>query len=69
MELPYFRLKEAFNEVKDSFSYGSGSEKLSSTAKLLGKFVANTGMLAVEIGAEAIKKAPEHLGKIGRAHV
>ena len=63
MKLPYFKIKEAFEEAKDSFSYGSGTDKLSSAAKLFGKSVANIGMLAVEIGAEAVKNLPETTGK------
>ena len=63
MKLPYFKIKEAFDEAKDSFSYGNGTEKISSAAKLFGKTVANVGMLAVEVGAEAIKKLPEETGK------
>ena len=63
MKLPYFKIKEAFEEAKDSFSYGSGTDKISSAAKLFGKTVANVGMLAVEVGAEAIKKLPEETGK------
>ena len=63
MKLPYFKIKEAFEEARDSFSYGSGSDKIASTAKLFGKTVANVGMLAVEIGSEAIKKLPEETGK------
>lgn len=63
MKLPYFKIKEAFEEAKDSFSYGSGTDKISSTAKLFGKTVANVGMLVVEIGSEAIKKLPEETGK------
>lgn len=63
MKLPYFKIKDAFNEAKDSFSYGNGTEKLSSTAKLLGKSVANVGMLAVELGVESLKNAPEIIGR------
>ena len=63
MKLPYFKIKEAFEEAKDTFSYGSGTDKISSTAKLFGKTVANVGMLAVEIGSEVIKKLPEETGK------
>lgn len=63
MKFSYFKIKEAFEEVKDSFSYGNGAEKISSASKLLGKTVANAGMLAVEIGAEAIKNLPEATGK------
>lgn len=66
MKLPYFKIKEAFEEARDSFSYGSGSDKFSSTAKLLGKTVANVGMLAVEIGTEAIKNLPEKNGKLAQ---
>ena len=62
MKLPYFKIKEAFEEAKDSFSYGSGTDKISSAAKLFGKTVANVGMLAVEAGTEAIKKLPEETG-------
>lgn len=69
MKLPYFKIKDAFNEAKDSFSYGSGSDKLASTAKLLGKSIANIGMFAVEAGAEAIKKAPETAGKYAQDNI
>lgn len=67
MKLSYFKIKEAFNDARDSFSYGSTSEKLASTAKLLGKSVANIGMLAVEVGGEAIR--PENLGKVINEHL
>jgi hypothetical protein len=63
MKLPYFKIKEAFEDAKDSFAYGSGTDKLSSTAKLLGKSVANIGMFAVEIGTEVVKNLPEATGK------
>lgn len=63
MKLPYFKIKAAFEEAKDSFSYGSGTDKLSSVSKLFGKSVANIGMLAVEIGAEVVKSLPEATGK------
>jgi hypothetical protein len=54
MKLPYFKLKDAFNEVRINFSYGSGTEKLVSTAKLFGKSVANVGMLTTELGVEIV---------------
>ena len=63
MKLPYFKIKEAFDEARDSFSYGSGSDKLTSAAKLFGKSVANIGILAVEVGTEAVKGLPEATGK------
>jgi hypothetical protein len=69
MKLPYFKITEAFAEAKDSFSYGSGSDKLASTAKLLGKSIANVGMLAVEIGADVIKKAPETAGQYAQKNL
>jgi hypothetical protein len=69
MKLPYFKLKDAFNEARESFSYGSGSDKITSAAKLLGKSIANVGMGAVEIGAEAIKNAPEIAGKAAKNHL
>lgn len=69
MKIPYFKIKEAFNEARDSFSYGSGSDKLTSTAKLLSKSVANVGLLAVEFGVEVIKKAPEIVGEKAKEHL
>lgn len=69
MKLPYFKIKDAFDEARASFSYGSGSDKISSTAKLLGKSIANIGMLAVEVGAEAVKKAPETIGKQAQENI
>lgn len=69
MKLPYFKIKEAFNEAKDSFSYGSGSDKLSATAKLVGKSVANVGMLAAEAGMEFVKRAPEIAGQMAKQNL
>lgn len=64
MELPYFKLGEAFKEVKDAFSYGSTGEKAEVLAKLTAKTVANVGLLAVDFGVEIVKRAPEISGKI-----
>lgn len=63
MELPYFKLGEAFDEVKNTFSYGSAGEKAGVIAKLAAKTVANVGLLAVDLGVEIIKNAPEHIAK------
>ena len=62
MKLPYLGIKEAFDEAKNSFSYGTGTDKVAATAKLLGKSVANVGMFAIEAGTEALKRAPEYIG-------
>lgn len=69
MKLPYFKLKDAFDEARDSFSYGDGTTKLASAAKLVGKTVANAGMLVTEIGVEAIKRAPEIAGNIAKINL
>jgi hypothetical protein len=69
MKLPYFKLKDAFNEARDSFSYGDGATKLTSAAKLVGKTVANAGMLVTEMGVEAIKRAPEIAGSIAKKNL
>ena len=69
MKIPYFKIGEAFQEAKDSFSYGSNTDKVSSTAKLLGKSVANIGLLAVEIGVDAVKRVPEHMGKVAQENL
>ena len=66
MKLPYFKLRDAFNDARADFSYGSGTDKLTSAAKLVGKTVANVGMLAVEAGVEIVKKAPEAIAKSTR---
>lgn len=66
MKMPYFKLAEAFKEAKDSFAFGSGTDKVSSTAKLLGKTVANAGLLAVEIGADIVKNLPESKGRMAQ---
>ena len=63
MKLPYFKIKDAFSEAKESFSYGSGADKVSSTAKLLGKSIANIGMFAVEVGVDSVKNLPETAGR------
>lgn len=69
MKLPYFKLKDAFEEVKSDFSFGSGTDKLASVSKLLGKTVANVGLLAVEAGVEAIKRAPEIAGSMAKGNL
>lgn len=69
MKLPYFKITEAFNEAKDSFSNGSNPDKLASTAKLLGKSVANIGMLAVEVGVGIVKQIPEATGRIAQENL
>ncbi len=65
----YFKLKEAVEDVKDSFSFGGGSEKLTSTAKLLGKTAANIRFLAIEGGIEVIKRLPEATGDMARKNL
>ena len=67
--MPYFKLKDALNEVRENFSYGTGGEKVSAAAKLLGKSVANVGMLAAEIGVEVVKNAPKTAGKMAERHL
>lgn len=69
MAFKYFKLKEAFSEARDSFSFGDKSDKISSTAKLLGKTVANVGMFAVEAGIEVVKRAPEYAADASRKHL
>lgn len=69
MKLPYFKLKQAFDEARDTFSYGSGSDKLSAVAKLVGKSAANVGMLAAEIGIEVVKRAPEMTGHMAKSNL
>ena len=63
MEFPYFKIKEAFDEMRSDFNYGDTVDKASSVAKLLGKTVANIGMLSAELGIEVIKSIPEHVEK------
>lgn len=63
MKFSYFKLKEALDEVRGDFSYGDKVDKIASVGKLLGKTVANVGMLSAEIGVEVIKKLPEHMSK------
>lgn len=64
MKLPEFNLGEALEEVRWSFNLGgSATEKLSSTAKLLGKTAANVGMIAAEVGVDMVKRLPESNGQ------
>lgn len=63
MKLSYFKLGEAFEEVKNAFSYGSVGEKAGVIAKLTAKTVANVGLLAVDLSVDIIKNAPEHIAK------
>ena len=67
MKLPHFKIKEAFDEARETFSCGSNFEKIASTAKLLGKSAANIGMFAVEAGYEALK--PENVGRLAKQHL
>ena len=69
MKLPYFKLKDALDEARDSFSYGGSSDKVASVAKLLGKSVANVGMLAAEAGVEVVKRAPEIVGSVAKRNL
>jgi hypothetical protein len=69
MKLPYFKIMDAFSEARDSFSYGSGTDKLSAVAKLVGKSAANVGMLAAEAGVEIVKRAPETMGNMAKDHL
>lgn len=66
MKIPYFKIKNAVEEAKDSFSYGSGTDKLSSSAKLFGKSVANIGIFAVKLGVEGVKRLPEKTGDLAQ---
>lgn len=71
MKLPYFKLGDAINDVKNQFSYGDAFDKVGSVAKLAGKTVTNVGLLAVdavvEIGSDIIKNTPEHTGRIAES--
>lgn len=69
MKLPYFKLGEAFNEAKDSFSRGNNVEKLTSSAKLVTKSLANIGMLAAEAGVHIVKSIPETAGKYAQENI
>ena len=64
MKISYFKIGEAFQEAKNSFSYGSGGEKIGSAVKLIGKSVANVGLFAMEFGKEAVDRAPEYMGDV-----
>lgn len=59
MKLPYFDLKDALGSTIDDLKNGSGIGNLRSTPELLGKTVANVGMLAVEAGVAVAKAMPE----------
>ena len=67
MKLPYFKLGDAFDNIKDQFSYVNTLDKAGSIAKLSGKTVANVGLLAVDAvvaaSAELVKKGPEYYGR------
>ena len=64
MKRPRFNIREAYDEVLYSFQGGgNASEKLASTAKLLGKSTANMGMIAAEIAVDIVKSLPESMGE------
>jgi len=57
----YFDLKSASDDL--TLSYGS-KENTVSTAKLAGKALFNTGILAGKLGTKLIKKSPEILERM-----
>jgi hypothetical protein len=63
MKLPYFKLGEAFDELKSEFSFGTVIDQAKATAKLTGKTVANVGLFAVEIGVDMVKSIPDRAEK------
>lgn len=66
MKLPYFKITDAFNDVKSEFGYGDLLSKTTSIAKLTGKTIANVGMFAAEIAGDVIKNAPAHVGDMAK---
>lgn len=66
MKLRYFKLKDALSDLRDDFRYGSTVDKASSVAKLIGKTVANVGMLSAEAGVEVAKQMPEMIGNAAK---
>lgn len=64
MKFLKFNISEAYNEVLYSFQGGgSTSEKITSTARLLGKSAANVGMFATEATVDMLKNLPESMGE------
>lgn len=63
MKMPYFKLKDALSDLRIELTVGDKMDKATSVAKLLGKTVANVGMLSAELGIEVAKKMPELVGK------
>lgn len=63
MKFPYFKLKDAWDDVRGDFTYGDKVDKVASIGKLLGKTVANVGMLSAEMGVEIIKALPDAVNK------
>ena len=56
-----FNLGEAVEEVKLDFQIGDVADKAKSSAKLLGKFAFNSGLIAGKYGLGAIKNLPQFL--------
>jgi hypothetical protein len=63
LSIKFFNLGEAIKEVKDEFDYGTGADKVKSSAKLVGKTIFNAGLLAGKVGAAVIKHAPDVMAR------
>lgn len=59
----FFNLREAVDEVKDSFQTGDAVDKAKSSSKLLGKSAFNLAVFAGKVGSEVVKRLPEQLEK------
>jgi len=59
----YFNLREAVDEVKDSFQNGDAVDKAKSISKLLGKSAFNLAVFTGKVGVEVVKRLPEQLEK------
>jgi hypothetical protein len=62
----YFDLGNALDEVKTEFQIGDAADKVTSSAKLLGKTIFNVGLFAGKLGWETLKSLPEAAEKAGK---
>lgn len=65
----YFDLGEAFRDAKLEFQVGDTAAKAKSSAKLFGKTLANVGLFAGKLAAQAIKEAPQLMAQRMQEHL
>ncbi|MFM2084333.1 MAG: hypothetical protein RLY95_1151 [Pseudomonadota bacterium] len=66
MKLPYFKLSEAWDDFIIDAECEQGVKKLNGFAKLIGKTVANSGLLAVDATVTLVQNVPAIIGEMAQ---